>query len=171
MAVVLEDAFNAESAAAGGKAAVNLARVMGRLRELWRSRGHEGPVAAVDRQGGRTRYAGSLAAALPEARVELLDERAEASVYRLVERGGDRRMLVRFEVSAEDRHLPVALASMSAKLTRELLMARFQRFFAAAAPAVPPTKGYGADAARFARDIDPHLAGMGLAMGELRRRV
>lgn len=168
VAVVLEDAFNAESAGPGGKAAVNLARVMGRLRELWRARGVDGPVVAVDRQGGRTRYRAALVAAFPGVAVEVLHEETAASTYLL--REGERRMRVSFEVGGEERHLPIALASMAAKYSRELLMARFSAHFAAVAPAVAPTKGYGTDAVRFAREIAPHLAARGLAMDRLRRR-
>ncbi len=168
VAVVLEDAFNRECDGPGGKAAVNLARVMGRLRELWRTRGADGPVAAVDRQGGRTRYGVELAGAFPGVAIDVLDETAELSAYRL--REGERSMLLRFEVAAEDRHLPVALASMAAKYGRELLMARFQASFTAKLPAVAPTKGYGTDAARFAREVEPHLSGLGISMAELRRR-
>ncbi|BAM04112.1 ribonuclease H family protein [Phycisphaera mikurensis] len=168
VAVVLEDAFNAEAGGPGGKAAVNLARAMGRLRELWRTRGGDGPVVAVDRQGGRTRYGAALRAALPGARLEVLAETPSLSAYRLL--GDGRWMLVRFEVQAEERHLPVALASMAAKYSRELLMARFAAFFAAACPGVASTKGYGVDAARFAREIEPRLPGLGIAMGALRRR-
>ena len=170
VAVVLEEAFNAESRGPGGKAAVNLARVMGRLRDLWRRRGAEGPVVAIDRQGGRTRHRAALAAAFPGVAVEVLKEESKLSAYRLSEPAAGRCMLLRFEVGAEDRHLPVALASMAAKYSRELLMARFQAFFRGVAPAVAPTKGYGADAARFAAEIVPHLAAAGLRVDRLRRR-
>ena len=169
VAVVLEEAFNAESAGPGGKAAVNLARVMGRLRDLWRRRGTDGPVAAVDRQGGRTRYRAALCAAFPGVGVEVLAERPDLSAYRLSEPDAGRSMLVRFEVGAEERHLPVALASMAAKYSRELLMGRFTAFFRGVAPGVGPTKGYGSDAVRFAGEIAPHLAAAGIDPRSLRR--
>jgi hypothetical protein len=49
--------------------------------------------------------------------------------------------------------MPVALASMIAKLTRELAMMRFNRYFAARMPELKPTAGYYGDAGRWLRDI------------------
>ena len=70
-------------------------------------------------------------------------------------------MTVTFMPEAESAHLPVALASMIAKLIRELAMARFNRYWcdrarAAASLELKPTAGYRQDAARWlhdARDI------------------
>ena len=80
------------------------------------------PVVVVDRQSGRTHYRPLLAEVFPTARLAVLDESPRRSVYRLED--GARRMVVRFEVDADAVHMPVSLASMIAKYTRELLMAR-----------------------------------------------
>jgi ribonuclease HII len=59
------------------------------------------------------------------------------------------RAIVQFMPCAESEHAPVALASMAAKLTRELLMARFNRHWGRRVPDLKPTAGYSADARRW----------------------
>jgi ribonuclease HII len=61
-------------------------------------------------------------------------------------------MTVHFRVRADAQHLEVALASLIAKLIRELLMERFNAFFAAHDGALHPTAGYPEDARRWLRD-------------------
>jgi ribonuclease HII len=78
-------------------------------------------------------------------------------------------MTIRFEVDSESRHMPVALASMISKYTRELLMSRFQAWFLHHAPAVRPTAGYAADAKRFWQEIQPHLAALAIDPHRLAR--
>ncbi len=66
-------------------------------------------------------------------------------------------MTIQFEVDSEQAHMPVALASMLSKYTRELLMARFQAYFRERAPHVKPTAGYALDGKRFLEEIRPLL--------------
>jgi hypothetical protein len=80
-----------------------------------------------------------------------------------------RSMTVTFAVEAEEKHLPVALASMIAKYTRELLMARFQSWFSERAPHIAPTAGYAADAKRFWAEIEPLLPALAIDPRVLRR--
>ena len=80
-------------------------------------------------------------------------------------------MTVIFQTSAEEQHMPVALASMIAKYNRELLMQRFKAYFAEKLPSIPPTAGYGSDAKRFWQDVQPHLARLGLDRKFLRRHA
>jgi ribonuclease HII len=49
---------------------------------------------------------------------------------------------VRFEIDADDQHLPVALASMLGKYVRELTMERQSRYYRALDPALPEASGY-----------------------------
>jgi len=49
---------------------------------------------------------------------------------------------VRFEVKADDRHLPVGLASMVGKLVRELAMRRLSAFYRAHDPKLERVSGY-----------------------------
>lgn len=117
-----------------------------------------------DRQGGRTSYAPMLARecrSLPDAStrwscaVKVLEESDRCSRYEVHDR--ERRMTVTFMPEAESAHLPVALASMIAKLVRELSMARFNRYWSDRAREthgveLKPTAGYRQDAARWLHD-------------------
>jgi ribonuclease HII len=72
--------------------------------------------------------------------------------------GEGRRMGVAFLTEGENAHLPVALASMTAKLTRELLMRRFNAYWserhrALGGVELRPTAGYALDARRWLRDV------------------
>lgn len=160
-----ESAFNDGCRRWGSKAAVNFRAASSLLREVWDrwaviDPGAEplapgGPRVVVDRQGGRAHYAPALRGAFPEAAVEILDERERVSRYRL--RADEREMTVLFQVEAEQAHLPVALASMTAKYLRELAMARLNRHFTSRAPSLAPTAGYAQDARRWLRDASPIL--------------
>jgi ribonuclease HII len=78
-------------------------------------------------------------------------------------------MNVTFMVQAEEKHMPVALASMVSKYTRELLMARFNDFFRRHWPQIKPTAGYSTDGRRFIRDVQPLLGQINLHPRELCR--
>ena len=84
--------------------------------------------------------------------------------------GAPRRAGVSFLVEGERHHLPVALASMIAKYTRELAMMRFNRAWCGLAREranveIKPTAGYSTDAGRWLRDADAFLT------AEERRRL
>lgn len=155
-AVVFEDRFNRMVSATRSKASTSFTFVAGHLQHLWQRYAEHHPMVVVDRQSGRSRYRELLALTFPEAEIQILDEQPERSAYELMA-GGSRRMTVSFEVEADANHMPTALASMTAKYTRELLMARFQTWFTRAAPDVKPTAGYASDAQRFWREIEPRI--------------
>ena len=141
--------FNEIIRATGSKSETTAGPVAGFLREAADLSGGDGPVRVVcDRQSGRLDYENIIARAFPGEPVALDVRTHRASRY-LVRDG---RVALHFETEAEDRHLPVALASMAAKLVRELMMARFNRFFAARCPGVRPTAGYVLDARRWLDD-------------------
>ena len=56
---------------------------------------------------------------------------------------------IRFQPKAEERYLPVALASMLAKYLRELFMMQFNAYWKKKLPNLQPTAGYPMDAKRF----------------------
>lgn len=155
--MVGEAPFNSDYRRLGSKAAVSFARVGELLRAVWIAHAgrldldDHGPRVVVDRQGGRTTYAEVLAPFFPAANIRAIEERAERCRYVIA--GEERRMLVSFEVEAESRHLPVALASMAAKLTRELAMLRFNRYWGSRIPELKPTAGYALDARRWLLDV------------------
>ncbi|MEO0511382.1 MAG: hypothetical protein AAF108_00585 [Planctomycetota bacterium] len=148
-------------------AAWGIAQQLRWVREAARSGPQGGPVRVVcDRLSGRTRYAGVLLRAFDEssedASVEVVREDDAQSVYRVVgdRLGDDFRVL--FMSEAEGAHLPVALASMAAKLCRELAMARLNRYFGerarGAGVELKPTAGYVQDARRWLEDCRPLLS-------------
>ncbi len=134
-----------------------------------------------DAQGGRTDYNEYLARAIPGSRVVTLEQSAARSRYvvegteaceiselhgggaeeeerasagRVHSAGrGARAMTVTFMPEADSTHLPVALASMLAKYTRELMMGRFNRYWSCRLPDVKPTAGYALDARRWLGDV------------------
>lgn len=63
-------------------------------------------------------------------------------------------IVVQFRPEAEEAHLPVALASMTAKLVRELAMARFNRYWCGRVAELKPTAGYVQDARRWLEDLE-----------------
>lgn len=155
---VCEESFNDRLRDAGTKSRVSFDLAGGLIRRVWLSdaaAASPSPVrVVVDRQGGRTSYADELRRVIPGARVEVVDESARASVYDVAgeARGAGRRMRVIFEVEAELRHFPVALASMTAKLVRELAMMRFNRYWCGRMAELKPTAGYRNDAWRWLED-------------------
>lgn len=177
-AVVFEDRFNRMVDATRSKAAVSFTFVAGHLQQVWQQYAEHRPTVVVDRQSGRMRYRDVLAMNFPECEVSVLAESAERSAYRIEGRqpgnsGKSRKteMTVIFQTSAEEQHMPVALASMIAKYNRELLMQRFKAYFAEKLPGVPPTAGYGSDAKRFWEDLQPHLSKLRLDRKVLRRHA
>ena len=168
-AVVLEDRFNQMVAATHSKAATSFTFVAAHLLHIYQHFGQHHPKVIVDRQGGRTRYRQLLSMNFPESRITVLGESPERSVYQLQQ--ADRTMAVSFEVQADGNHLPVALASMISKYTRELMMARFNRYFTSRLPGIQPTAGYALDGKRFWQDIQPHLDKLGIRGDTLRRQA
>ena len=98
-----------------------------------------------DRQGGRQQYAGVLGGLDGEPAV--LEESPRVSRYALGE-----KTVISFQPEGEAAHYPIALASMTAKLVRELAMARFNRYWSARVPGLKPTAGYVQDARRWLAD-------------------
>lgn len=155
--VVYEDQFNHMVAATKSKASVSFTFVARHLVQLYTAYGQHHPHVAVDRQSGRTRYRPLLAELFDGATVDVLGETDRQSSYRITADGGKRGMTISFTVEAEQGHMPVALASMTAKYTRELLMHRFNTYFARIMPEVGPTAGYGSDANRWRDQALPLL--------------
>ncbi len=108
----------------------------------------------LDRQGGRTRYEAALSHVFGRP-LRTLAEAAEASTYEFADIPNAR---VRVQAKAEDAHFPVALASMQAKLVRELSMERFNAYWAQRRAGVKPTAGYVTDARRWLADMDGALS-------------
>ena len=165
--------FNRRLAAGIGKAAINLdaaIRLVGRVREVSSEIDSDlVPRIVCDRQGGRTHYREWLQDCFPEASIRILGESHSISRYRLEDARG--AFVIGFETGSEDRHLPVALASMTAKYLRELAMIRLNRFFREHVPQVRPTAGYVQDGRRFLEEIGSVIQTEGLDSQELVRQA
>jgi hypothetical protein len=176
-AVVFEDRFNRMVAATRSKAAASFTFVAAHLSDIYQSLGQHHPYVVVDRQSGRVHYRELLAMSFPDAHLRIVAETPEVSTYQLDAIGQNRAMTVSFQVEAEQAHMPVALASMVSKYTRELMMERFNAWFAArlssklpaGEPAIVPTAGYALDGKRFLDQITPMLGQLGLRREQLAR--
>ena len=103
-------------------------------------------LVVCDKHGGRNRYDSLISQHFDDQFVFRLEESRERSRYRM----GSTDFC--FRTKAEE-FLPVALASMVAKYTREVLMHQFNHFWANQIPGLKPTQGYPQDAKRFRDDI------------------
>lgn len=142
------------------KAALNFATAMQLVESIAIRWPNEHPRIMIDRHGGRIRYRQDLQLAWPEAKIQILVENNEISRYRLNIDG--RLVTMTFASKSDSKHMPVALASMVAKFTRELHMMRFNRYFASLLPEIKPTAGYVQDGRRFLKEIEPVIAENGI---------
>ncbi|MFW6065502.1 MAG: hypothetical protein ACOC9S_01650 [Planctomycetota bacterium] len=137
------------------------------LDRLWRTDAN-GPIYVwVDRQGGRMRYLPLLQKVFPGAQHHVVEESETVSSYRLTAPGRNWRIC--FIRDAEQRQLPVALASMLSKYLRELFMELLNGFWRQRLPELEPTAGYYTDGVRFYREIHPHLTELGYDAEQLYR--
>jgi hypothetical protein len=162
--VLSESIFNEIVEAAGTKAAATEAALVKHLWSVWELAGAR-PNSAVrvvcDRQGGRANYTPLLSRAFPDAQVLETHHSDTQSRYELTAvdpDGSPRHMHVLFLVESERHHLPVALASMAAKLVRETMMHRFNTYWrirasAAGMKELKPTAGYRGDGQRWLTDL------------------
>ena len=109
----------------------------------------------VDRQGGRVHYRAILQRMFSDMELKILSESPAASSYEL--RADDKKMRVHFVVKADERFLPVSLASMVSKYLRELLVANINRYFAGYHRDLRPTAGYWKDGLRFIKDLQENI--------------
>ncbi|QDT70694.1 Hypothetical protein MalM25_36490 [Planctomycetes bacterium MalM25] len=131
---------------------------IGLAKRLYESVVAEGDACEVvfDKHGGRNRYAGLLQEHFDAGWVEVLSESRPESRYRQGE-----RLAFRFRSGGEEE-LPVALASMTAKLLREISMQAFNAYWTGHVPGLKPTAGYPVDAKRFKSDIAAKQAELGI---------
>ena len=112
-------------------------------------------LVVCDKHGGRNRYDELIAQNFDDQFVFRMEESREKSRYRM----GSLEFC--FRTKAE-QFLPVALASMVAKYTREVLMQQFNQFWAEKIPGIRPTQGYPLDAKRFRDEIASTVEAMNL---------
>lgn len=153
----------------GGKGNTNFAVTMEVVRHLMAITGDAPLRIELDRQGARMRYTEPLRRALEPKSIQIHGEGKGGSTYSLT--FPTREVQVRFSEGADSKHLPVALASMGAKLTRERLMDLFNAWWAERLPDLKPTKGYGVDGKRWLAEVMPKLPAHQVDEELLRRRL
>lgn len=161
--------FNGALARTRSKASINTTLAFEHLLGAARRHADDDLFIALDRHGGRTHYREELAFTFRDAVIRVLEESDDRSAYEVRERG--RCIHACWESESESKHLPVALASMAAKLTRELWMARLNRFFAQHLPELKPTAGYVEDGRRWLAEVEPHLPRIGIDRSRLVRNA
>jgi hypothetical protein len=145
-AVMFPAAFNKAVQSCGNKAEVLSLTTLTLARRILERLPEGRAVVFCDKHGGRNYYAGLLQHIFPDELVRVLVERGDLGVYEV--RHAGRRVEFRFQPKGE-RHLPTALASMTAKYLRELAMRPFNAFWQRQVPDLKPTAGYNTDAQRF----------------------
>jgi hypothetical protein len=109
----------------------------------------------LDREGGRLDYGAWLADVFPFH--EIVEEPAPRGSARYRMAQGGREVRFAFVTRGDVEHLEVGLASMAAKLTRELFLGRFNAWFGARQAGLKPTAGYVEDGRRWLADAAPVL--------------
>ena len=121
----------------------------------------------LDREGGRLDYAEYLADAFPWH--DIREEASAPGEARYAFREGGREVRLRFATRGDGEDIAVGLASMAAKMTRELFMGRLNAWFLARQPGLKRTAGYVEDGRRFLVDAAPVLERERVDMGRLVR--
>lgn len=167
--IVCPPRFNALLDVAGTKSAV-LAHALTQLLRWQRTAlsAEENVAIFIDKHGGRNRYAAMIQHALPDGVVLCEGESSQRSAYRV--HGLEREMRLTFQPRADAEHFCVALASMTSKYLRELLMGEFNHFWREHIADLRATAGYPGDAARFLQAIRPAMAKLGLLEEMIWRR-
>lgn len=145
--------FNKEVTSLGNKSLLLFKNCVNLIIDIWQK--YPEIEVVCGKHGGRDKYGPMLAKAFRGATVKKLSEYGKfSSCYELRNESQGRRMKISFLKSAEDAHLPVALASMYCKYIRELYLKLFNGFWQERLPGLKPTAGYPGDAQRFLKDID-----------------
>lgn len=159
--------FNREVKSAGLKSVTLARRIAVLMQHLWQTLAEEKVLLVVDKQGGRHMYSTFLRAVFSDAEVRTFEEGADRSAYEVTD--GRRALHVRFEPYADSRYLPVALASMLSKYTRELCMELLNSYWRPRVADLKPTAGYYQDGKRFLLEIDAARRAEGIARDLLER--
>jgi ribonuclease HII len=149
-AVLFPAAFNEAVSRLGNKAEVLSLTTLRLAKRILEALPPGRAIVVCDKHGGRNFYAALLQHVFPEELVVVRHESALLSVYEV--RHGGRLAEFRFQPKGE-RHLPTALASMTAKYLRELAMRPFNAFWQRHVQDLRPTAGYNSDAKRFYEEI------------------
>lgn len=151
----------------GNKATVLFEETAALIRRLLHLYGRRGIRIVADRQGMRRYYEPLLCQAFPMSRIGVIREEKRHSEYEICVGEGAARLA--FIEKADDAHLPVALASMTAKYVREVFMSAFNAYWRERVPGLKPTAGYPSDARRFLAEIESVWNTAGISRGAVVR--
>ena len=130
--------------------------------------GDEAVHLTIDKHGGRNTYAAMLQQAMADGMVVAHCEGRLRSIYSVL--GLKRTIRATFQPFADREHFCVALASMTSKYLRELLMREFNQFWRSHLPDLKPTAGYPGDSRRFFKQIRAVAKQLGIPKPALWRR-
>ncbi|MBI4580486.1 MAG: hypothetical protein HY718_12335, partial [Planctomycetes bacterium] len=116
---------------------------------LLRAHPAQGATLTFDRHGGRRAYGPLLSEVFAD--VVVVEEGKKISRYGA--RLGESRLEIAFLTRGDASYLEVALASMRAKLEREMAMKAFNETWRTSFPGLRSTQGYPADAKRFLGEL------------------
>jgi len=154
--VVFPQEFNASVKQLDSKGTAHALWVLGLVRRILEQLppSKEPILVLSDKLGARNRYASLICTVFEGTMIQTVQESAEKSEYRFSFK--NLTVNLSFQVRGE-RFLPVALASMTSKLLRELAMRSFNTFWQKRLPGLRETAGYPVDAKRFLNEIAGHL--------------
>ncbi len=166
MIAISPNEFNGALESCGNKSLLLFDNCAKLISSLW----EEYPQMEVkcDKQGGRNRYAELLLKAFKGYKIDILSESPIISSYQV--KNEAKRLKISFIQKAEDKHLPVALASMYSKYIRELFLKHFNQYWQGILPWLKSTAGYPKDARRFLKDIEAAKIALGIGDEILIRR-
>ena len=159
--------FNKMVTASRNKASVLFSGISGLIKDVFESLPDRDIQMIIDRQSGRLNYTRLLRRSFSDMELVVLREDKNTSSYELSRDG--RRMRLHFAVDADDRFLPVSLASMVSKYVRELLVGCMNRYFISFHSQLKPTAGYWKDGLRFIEDVRKNIPDAGYRPEQLIR--
>ena len=133
------------------KSTVSFSAVCSLIHDVFHSFQNANYQFVIDRQGGRTNYTQLLRKMFPDMSLEVIKQNDKVSSYELAD--SDKTARIHFIVKADDKSLPTALASMTSKYLRELLMDCINEYFIGHCEDLKPTAGYFTDGKRFLEDL------------------
>lgn len=158
--VILEGRFNREVGTTRNKSVVLAGAALRLVARAVTNRGKNPLYVTIDRHGGRKRYRDVLMTFFAPKRFRIIEESDERSAYELCDAAG--AWTIEFVVKADQRSMPVALASIYSKYVRELLMKGLNAYFTRRVNGLKPTAGYYTDAKRFLVQVDAAITSEGL---------
>jgi hypothetical protein len=158
--------FNRSCTSDRNKSDLLFAQACRLVKSLLDSAPGEDAVVRIGKQGGRRLYLAGLVREF--GTVWIHGETPETSRYEF--RRAGRRVILEFLMDGEERDFAIALASIVGKYLREGAMRLFNEYWRRHQDGIRATAGYGTDARRFYREIEPHFTRLNLSPDAVLRR-